>query len=295
MIILIKFLQLIFRIIFYGPANVALRIMHSAGWLLQTIAKKTRFKRTVIKNIKMVLPQSPANQIANKLIENTSYSIFEMLCVPFFKKEHFKKVVSWQGDHRINESLAKGCGVIILTMHAGNYELIPMTLAKRGYKITTVLRATKDPLFTVVNRSRSAGGVKLINVLDEDMYKEALKVLNKNQMLFLLADTGALDSRHIFIDFLGKKVPAATGWLTLAQRSDAVVIPTLCKKEGTKNTIVMLEPIRVTKETREQATQEAAKSFEAYIEHNPEQWAIFLNSLEIQRMVTAEEKSEQKH
>ena len=87
MIAFLKFLQFCFRIIFYAPAGIALSFMYAAAWLTQAIARKTRLRKTVIQNIKTILPQSEAGRIADKLIENTAYSIFEILCVPFFKKK----------------------------------------------------------------------------------------------------------------------------------------------------------------------------------------------------------------
>ena len=89
MIAFLKSLQFCFRIIFFAPAGIALSFMYFAGWLTQVIAKQTRLKRTIIKNIEMVLPESNAEQIADNLLKNVSYSIFELLCLPFLKKEHF--------------------------------------------------------------------------------------------------------------------------------------------------------------------------------------------------------------
>jgi len=285
MSILIQFLQLIFRLIFRLPANLALSFMHGASWLLQAMAKKTGFKTTVANNVKSVLPQSNATQISEKLIKNTAYSIFEVLCHPFFKKEHYQSICKLEGAENIAFALKEGRGVILLTMHAGNYEITPQVLALKGFKLNSVLRGTEDPMFKIVNRSRAVGGVNLINVLEQDMYRETLKALAQNQCVYLLADTGALESRHESIKFLGKAVPVATGWLTLAQRSEAPVIPVLSKKKGAKNTIYVYEPIKVTKDNREQALQQAGSVFENFIGENPEQWAMFLNSYETKRMV----------
>lgn len=293
MIVLLRFLQFIFRIIFLAPPRIALFCMRLAGWKTQIIAKMTPFRKSITENIKMVFPQANAKQIADKLIENTAYAIFELLCLPFFRKEHFEKVISWQGEAYLDKALEEKKGAIILTMHAGNYELIAPALANRGYKINAVLRAPEDPLFELVNYCRSSGGVKLINVLQEDMYKETLKALSNNELVILLADTGALESRHEFVNFLGHRVPAATGWLTLAQRGEAAVIPVLAKKEpnncweGAKNTIIMFQPFKVTKDNRESAMEEAGKTFEAFIEHYPEQWIMFLNTHETRRMMNA--------
>ncbi|MBU0671798.1 MAG: lysophospholipid acyltransferase family protein [Candidatus Margulisbacteria bacterium] len=285
MIFFVKLLQFCFRIIFFAPVAVALNIMYAAAWLIQALARLTRLRSTVINNIAQVIPESPAALLADKLISNTSYSIFEILCVPFFKRKHYQAIIEWQGLENLTQALKEHKGVIILTMHTGNYELTHAALSNLGYPMNIVLRATNEPIFEIINRSRSSEGARLINVLDSDMYKESLKVLDKNELIYLLADTGALESRHETIDFLGKKVPAATGWLTLAQRSGCAVIPTLAKKSGRRNTITLHKPIKVTKENREEAMRKILGTFEAFIKANPEQWAMFLNAFETKRMI----------
>lgn len=285
MIIFLKFLQFIFRIIFFLPAGVALAWMRAAGWFTQAIANKTPLRKTVANNIKMLQPQSSANILAKKLISNFSYTIFEVLCTPFFNKKHFVRLISWQGLEHLEKSLQISKGAIILTMHVGNYEIIPMSLAHLGHKMNTVLRATDDPLFEIVNRSRQHGGVKLINILEQDMYKESLNILKQNELIFLLADTGALESRHELFNFLGKEVPVATGWLTLAQRAGCPVIPTLCRRLGRRNLITFFEPLVVTKDNRDEIKQKAAQVFESFVRENLDEWGIFLNTYETERMV----------
>jgi KDO2-lipid IV(A) lauroyltransferase len=285
MTIFLSLLQLCFRVIFFAPAGIALSLMYFCGWLTQAIAKKTRLKRIVAENIRLVLPQGNAGQTAEKLIRNVSYTIFEILCLPFFRKKHYASVFSWQGLKNVEQALKQGKGAIILTMHVGNYEAVVPALSQQGFPLNVVLRATQDPLFEIANRSRSCQGAKLINILEEDMYRGSQTALAKNELVYLLADTGALESRHELREFLGQKVPVATGWLTLAQRAGCPVIPTLAQRQGKKNLITFYEPFQVTKENREQVLERAGKIFEDFIRENPDHWALFLNAYETQRMV----------
>ncbi|MFH1683401.1 MAG: lysophospholipid acyltransferase family protein [Candidatus Margulisiibacteriota bacterium] len=285
MIIFLKFLQFCFRIIFFAPAIVSLFFMHIVAWITQAIAKITPLKKLVILNIKLVFPECNANQAANALIANTSYAILEMLCVPFFKRKHYNSIIKWIGLENLAKALSGKKGAIILTMHAGNYELTHAALTNLGYPMNIILRATEDPIFGIINRSRGASGAKLINILEEDTYKESLKSLAKNELVYLLADTGALESRHEYVQFLGKKVPVATGWLTMAIRSGCSVVPTLAKKSGIRNVISLSEPLTVTKDNREDIKQKVIKLFEDFIKNNPEQWGMFLNDYETKRMV----------
>ena len=285
MIILFKSLQSIFSLIFIFPAGFALSIMQAAGWLTQAIINKTRIKKMVAENIRLVLPKVDAEATAAKLINNTSYAIFEILCAPFFKRKHFDSIVRWKGLEYLDQARKENKGVIILTMHAGNYEIIPPALSNHGYRVNSVLRATDNQIFDIINRSRATGGARLINVEEENMFKIALALLSQNELVGLLADTGALESRHIMHKFLGYDLPMASGWLTLAQRAGCAVIPILTKKEGEMNLITLYEPLKIEKATREEMVDKLVNIFEDFIKESPEQWLMFFNSYETKRML----------
>ena len=285
MIIFFKSLQWIFGIIFFFPASFALSLMHFAGWLTQAVINKTPIRKMVTSNIQMVLPGVEAEAAAVKLINNTSYAIFEILCAPFFKRKHLDAIVKWKGLENLDKARQGKNGVILVTMHAGNYEIIAPALSNRGYLLNSVLRATDDPLFKIINRSRATGGARLINVEDENMYKTALELLAKNEMVGLLVDTGALESRHITHKFLGYDFPIASGWLTLAQRAECYVVPILAKKEGKMNLLTLYEPIKIERQTRDEAVDRLVEIFEDFIKENPEQWLMFFNSYETKRML----------
>ena len=285
MIIFLKALQILFRLIFFLPVAISLSIMHCFAWLVQAIAQLTKFKRTVVSNARLVLPKRDAQQIASCAISNVSASIFELLCLPFFTPKHFKRITRWQGKANLDKALEQNKGAIILTMHVGNYELVHAAISKLGYPMNIILRATNDPLFNIVNASRGSSGAKLINVLEADMYQESLKVLAKNELIYLLADTGALESRHEYHDFLGNQVPMATGWITLAQRAKCPVVPTLARRENGINVITMFPPIMVTKDNRSEMIEKSSKLFGDFIIEYPEEWAMLLNAYETQRMM----------
>ena len=149
MISLINFLRFIFRIIFFLPAGIALSLMYFAGWLTYQIASRTKLKSMTGENIKLLLPERRIEQIADRLIKNVSYSIFELMCLPYFGKKHFKAVFEYEGLSNIDRALKENKGAILLTLHAGNYEVVPAAAAELGYKVNTVLRATHDPIFKI--------------------------------------------------------------------------------------------------------------------------------------------------
>jgi len=265
--------------------NLLICCMRLAGEAVYWISRLTPIKNSVAKNIRLLFPEADSQCLADKLLRNVSHSIFEIICAPLFKKEHFKHVGKINGLENIDLGLSKGNGILLLMMHTGNYELTPALLTSRGYRMNSILKAPDNFLFKIVNRCRSWGGGKLINVLKDDMYHDSLRALAGNEIVLILIDTGALEGRHETIEFLGMKVPAATGWLTLAQRSKASVVPAFSKREDGKVVLTLGEPLTVNADNREEIVLKVGQLYEKFIKDHPEQWIILLNEYETRRMV----------
>jgi len=282
---LIKLLQWILGAAFRLPSAAAVYLMRFFAEATYRAARLTGIKKTAKRNFKLLLPDSDTDSLSDKLLRNTSYSIFEFLCIPLFRESHLERISRLSGTENIDLALSKRKGVILLTMHTGNYELVPTLLAFRGYHLSSIIKATDDPLFKLINRIRSHKGVRQINVAEENMYREALGALSRNRLIGILIDTGALEGRHELISFLGKKLPVATGWITLAQRSGAPVIPCFSKREGKTLIVTFGEPMNIYRDNKREVMETIRKYYDNFIRNNPEQWAIFLNEYETKRMV----------
>jgi len=286
MILLIRIIQVKFWFVFLLPPRIALAIMRLASRIIYLIARNTPIKTIVAQNIKLVMPDLPAREVADQLIKNTSLSIFEVLCIPYFKKAHYERTFKYVGLELLDKALAEKKGVIILTMHFGNYESTGNALAQLGYKITNILRDdAKNPFLEIVNRSRRTGGNKLINTEADNMFTEATKALGRGEIVGILIDTGALESRHEYIEFLDKKVPVATGWLTLAQRVACPVLSLVTVRQGNFNHIIIFEQDYVRKDNRGTVIQKFSRGFEQFVRGHPEYWLMFFNEYETKRMV----------
>ena len=275
--------QIIFALL---PPAAALFFMRLSGRITYGIARHSPIKRMAAKNLLSLFPAVDANSLSDKLLSNVSHSIFEVLCTPFFKSSHVEKICTLSGTEKLDLALAERKGALLLIMHTGNYELIPTALATRGYHLTSILKAPpKDPLFKLVNLSRRYKGTQLINVMEGNMYRLALQALDQGRLVCLLIDTGALEGSFEMFPFLGRQVPVATGWLTLAQRSGSPVIPVISRREGEKVLISIGEPLVVNKSNRQEVMRKVGNHFERFIQSHPEQWLIFLNEHETRRMV----------
>jgi len=286
MIYFFNFLRWIFRPVFWLPAPLAINIMRLAGELTYQIARLTPIRKTVANNFKMVLPDADPHKLADRSLSNAGYSIFEIICAPYFKRRHVDRVIKVIGIENLDAALAERKGAICLCMHSGNYELLAVMLASHGYHLTSVMKAPPgDPLYKFLNPSRLYKGSKLINILDGNMYRECLQALARHRCVGILVDTGAREGRHEMMPFLGHKVPVATGWTTLAQRSEAPVVPFFSKREGDKVVFVIGEPLHVYRDNKAKMMEAVRKFYENMVKSHPDQWAIFLSEPEVKRML----------
>jgi lauroyl/myristoyl acyltransferase len=117
------------------------------------------------------------------------------------------------------------------------------------------------------------------------MYRECLKALARHRCVGILADTGAREGRHEMMPFLGHKVPIATGWTTLAERSEAPIVPIFSKREGGKVVYEIGEPQNIYRDNKAAVMEHIRKFYENMVKAHPDQWAIFLSEPEVKRMM----------
>jgi Kdo2-lipid IVA lauroyltransferase/acyltransferase len=114
-------------------------------------------------------------------------------------------------------------GVIMVTGHFGNYELLGFTICRLGIPLVAVMRPLDNPL---VNRyllqAREAGGLSLLYKKGATQSAEA--ILESGGALCFIGDQDA-GRKGIFVDFFGR--PASTyksiGLLAMQQRVPIIV------------------------------------------------------------------------
>ncbi len=133
------------------------------------------------------------------------------------------------GQSYMDEALAKGKGVMLLTPHFGAWEVIgpywshqmPMTILYQPPEQTE--------LAPFVQQARERMGATLVPT-DISGVRALLSALKKNQLAGILPDQDPGDNGGVFADFFAK--PAHTMVLAgrLANKSDASVLFTICER-----------------------------------------------------------------
>jgi len=137
--------------------------------------------------------------ICRNCFRNMGKGLIEFFQFPRLNSANFGKLVTLEGKENIDNTLKKGKGVIILTAHLGNWELVGAGLPLSGYKTSTIVRPEKLQLIDEwVNRRREGTGLNCIG--RGASVKSALQCLKRNELLGILPD---VDTKvdGVFVDF----------------------------------------------------------------------------------------------
>lgn len=185
-------------------------------------------------------------------------------------------VETGEGVARLRQALTGGKGVIILTAHFGNWELMGAFLRFTGFPGTVVGRKLYyDKFNEMIVGLREK--VTLRTIYQEDSPREFLKVLKENEMLGVLADQDVDRYEGIFVPFFGRPAYTLTSPVKLALASGAPLVPTFLVREGGRYRLIVEEPIHVEmkgsrEETFREYTERWSRILEERIRQYPDQW-----------------------
>ena len=128
-----------------------------------------------------------------------------------------------QGWSIVEERLARGKGLIIVTGHLGNWELGGAYLAARGVPIDAVARHMANPLFDrYLTRTRQRIGMTVVH--DEEAVRRVPRSLRSGRAVAFLVDQGAVGLASTWVPFFGRFAKTPRGPAVFALRLDAPIV-----------------------------------------------------------------------
>jgi len=157
--------------------------------------------------------------------ENFGRCLVEFLRLPKLRKEgEIHELVSLEGEEHLRRALARGRGVVLLTAHYGNWEMVGAKLAACGYPLNVLARQQRDAVTTrLVDGIRQSCGMRVLAARNGDS-RVILACLRRGEIVGFLADQNA-GRRGIFVDFFGRAASTFAGAALFALRTKAAVVP----------------------------------------------------------------------
>lgn len=213
----------------------SLRFGRWLGRRAHRLAKKDR--KNTLANLKMAFPDKTDEEIES--LTRSTFEHFGMAaaeCVNVRKIRDLAAYMELTDESRrvFEDQLAKGRGVIIVSAHCGNWELMARALAQLGYPINTIGQKSYDPRFTrMIAKFRDEGPVRTIWRGDPDVMGKMVTALKRKEGLGLLIDQDT-NVPGVFVPFFGKPAytPAVAAQLARKTKASVVVCLNHRKEEG---------------------------------------------------------------
>jgi Kdo2-lipid IVA lauroyltransferase/acyltransferase len=178
-----------------------------------------------------------------------------------------------QGGEHLHAAAAAGRGILVLTAHYGNWELLAAAHPLTGLPLSIVTRPLDHPLLDeLAGRFRRRSGAELIT--KRQAVREVLGALRRQRMVGILLDQNATRAEGVFVPFFGSSASTSKGLALLALRTGAPVVPVFLRRESSGRHCLEVGPALPPPPDAQVASYTAAfnQVLEAAIRRAPEQW-----------------------
>ncbi|GEM_PF-1245279 len=176
-------------------------------------------------NLSFFYSDRESEQILKRMYFHWAESIKELFAI-LYKKIDIKEFATLTDESRktLDEALSEQKGIIFLTAHLGNWEIMAVKIAKEGYDTNTIAKESYDERFTrIIKKMRESNGVKCIFRNEENLRQKIKGVIERNAIMGFLIDQNTRVP-SVMVDFLGKKAPTPVIPVRLLKETGAALI-----------------------------------------------------------------------
>jgi KDO2-lipid IV(A) lauroyltransferase len=185
-----------------------------------------------------------------------------------------KNRIKLNGEEELQEILAQGRGLILVTGHYGAVEFLPGALAVRGYPVTMICRFQTNRLRESLQRRAEAVDLQLVDSDEGNIFMAAVKALKSGRILITECDEFDewRSSESLNVTFLNCPLKGDRTLDILRKRSGAPLVTALMQRHGKKNYTLNLIPVLDNPSADQAAGKACLEVLEASIQATPAQW-----------------------
>lgn len=272
LVLLVKIILFAARMVPYRAATAIGGLIGSIGYLL---LPKERGR--ALDNLRAVFPgrdQHWINDAGRRTFRHLGRSLMETLAMT---RDRLGREVVIDGMDRLKTALAQGKGVVYVTGHIGNWELMAAAVAQTCTVSVVAAPLKPEPLNDMIVGLRERLGVRTIVRSRPGAAKELIRVFRENRILGILIDQDT-DVEGAFVPFMGREAWTPTAAAEMAARFGAPVVYGFIRRgpDGRHRVTIVgpLDLMRSGHPDRDIITNTAmlTKCIETTILQEPEQW-----------------------
>lgn len=198
----------------------------------------------VFGNLARALPERSEEHraIAREAYAHFGESAFEFLKLHRMNRHETLKHVHLHGMENYERAMMKGRGVIVVTAHFGNFDLLACCQAQMGIPLAIVSRDLHNSgVDRFWMKTRESWGLKIFP--DKGAAKSILRWLREGNVLGLTVDQRTSSKKGgVQIDFMGCPAWTTTVPAVLARRSQAALLPVHIERRLDGGHDIIVEP-----------------------------------------------------
>jgi KDO2-lipid IV(A) lauroyltransferase len=181
-----------------------------------------------------------------------------------------------EGLEALHDGLAQGRGMLVISGHVGNWELLAARIAALLPLTVVARKVMNDDRFNdMITRFRGGAGMEILRRDDPQFLSAVREALDRNRLVALLIDQ---DSRGggVFVPFFGRPAHTPPGAAVLALRTKVPVVSVFIRRRPEGGHVITCEPIPIDRHGGQGSVLALTARFTAAIEsairRSPSEW-----------------------
>jgi len=247
-----------------------------------------RLRRKTVEHIRIALPAltalegwNPAagtpEEIARRTFANIGRTAVEVIKLFFSQEMGLVDRTELRGLEHYRRAKERGKGVIFITGHFDNWELVAHGFGTHAEGMAVVARRQKfEPLTLLLERLRNRHGNSIIYA--DGAARQIFFRLRKNGAIGLLMDQAVHPHEGELVEFLGRKAWTTTMPALMAAKTGAALVPGFGRREGDRHVVEFFPEIAPDPSGDPVATTRLLnRAIEQNIARYPDQWLWVYN------------------
>lgn len=255
-------------------------------WMGRTLAKcvmpfATRDRKREDAHLKIAFPDlddSNRREIRRRTESHLGDVLGEIMWLMHANPEQVANLCDITGEAHLFNVMDAGKGAVLITAHAGNWEMLNARLGVAGIPMSIAVRNVYDPrIDAVATALRSRFGAEVIQ-RGSTAGRRLISALKRNRVNGLLIDQDIRDVPGVFVPFFGRDAWTPSGAAGIALKLGCPTIPAFVHRRSDGTHLVEVHPplpvpTEGSMEDRiRQMTAASTAAIESHIRTHPEQW-----------------------
>ncbi len=206
---------------------------------------------------------SEATTILNTFWLNHQRKFLSLFLVERLTPDNIDQWVEFQGLEHLDKALETGRDVILPYPHFGNESIHHVGIALKGYRLPVVSSEYAD--YAAASRTAKLDPVRRIHHVEfRGGSPRWMMEWLKNNGVLQIASTAEAGTKGITLPLLGRELLLSSGWIRLAARTGAMIVPSLIRHRPGDRHLLKIYPyfeVDPSTKSREDITRSSSTIF----------------------------------